>query len=298
MTGWRLGWLLVPDDLVDAVDRLAGNFALCPPVLAQHAAVAAFDAYDELDANVVRYRTNRDLLLERLPEVGITHVAPPDGAFYVYADVGAWTDDSLTWSARLLAETGVAVAPGVDFDPVAGGRWIRMSFAGDTDALAVTTEVLGTWLDDQPAIRSRRGWRAAAGTRPAAPASRDPPPPRRRAAAGRRAQVLAARRALHGTVLEVRERPEQVGSADVRQPERPHAGGVDHPTVTVGQRQSDGGGGRVPALADRADGAGRPVRVRDERVDERGLADAGMPDEHGDVPPCSRSRSGAETAVA
>jgi aspartate/methionine/tyrosine aminotransferase len=146
MTGWRLGWLLVPDDLVDAVDRLAGNFALCPPVLSQQAAVAAFDAYEELDANVVRYRTNRDLLLARLPDFGLTRLAPADGAFYIYADVGRWTDDSLRWSARLLAEAGVAVAPGVDFDPLEGGRFIRMCFAGDTEDVALAAEVLGAWL--------------------------------------------------------------------------------------------------------------------------------------------------------
>jgi aspartate/methionine/tyrosine aminotransferase len=146
MTGWRLGWLLVPDELLDSVDRLASNFALCPPTLAQHAAVYAFDAYAELEANVARYRANRDLLLKRLPAIGLDRLAPADGAFYIYADVSRWTSDSLAWGARLLDETGVAVAPGVDFDPVDGDRFIRMSFAGETAEIAEAIDVLGEWL--------------------------------------------------------------------------------------------------------------------------------------------------------
>jgi aspartate/methionine/tyrosine aminotransferase len=150
MTGWRLGWMLVPDELLDSVDRLASNFALCPPTLAQHAAVAAFDAYAELDANVEHYRANREFLLERLPAIGLDRLAPADGAFYIYADVSRWTSDSLSWSARLLAETGVAVAPGIDFDPVDGGRYIRLSFAGDTAEIATAVDLLGEWLTRQP----------------------------------------------------------------------------------------------------------------------------------------------------
>jgi len=149
MTGWRAGWLLVPDELLDAVDRLAGNFTICPPALSQVAAVAAFDAYDELDANVLRYKSNRDLLLSRLPTIGLDQLAPADGAFYVYADVSRWTDDSLGFAARLLAETGVAVAPGVDFDPVDGGRFIRMCFAGDTAEIDRAVDLLGDWLPHQ-----------------------------------------------------------------------------------------------------------------------------------------------------
>jgi aspartate/methionine/tyrosine aminotransferase len=150
MTGWRIGWMLVPDDLMDSVDRLAGNFTICPPTLSQLAAVAAFDAYDELDANVQRYRANRDLLLTRLPEIGVERFAPPDGAFYIYADVSRWTDDSLTWCARLLDETGIAVAPGVDFDRVHGGKFIRMCFAGDAETISQATDVMGAWLARQP----------------------------------------------------------------------------------------------------------------------------------------------------
>jgi len=146
MTGWRLGWLLVPDELLDSVDRLASNFALCPPTLPQHAAIAAFDAYAELDANVEHYRANREFLLARLPEVGLDRLAPADGAFYIYADVSKWTDDSLAFGARLLTETGVAVAPGIDFDPVDGGRYIRLSFAGDAAEIAQAVDLLGEWL--------------------------------------------------------------------------------------------------------------------------------------------------------
>ncbi len=134
MTGWRLGWMLVPARLRRAVDRLAGNLTICPPALSQHAAVAAFteESYAELDSHVLRYRTNRDLLLEGLPQVGLGDLAPADGAFYAYADIGHLTDDSTAWCAELLAETGVALAPGVDFDTVHGGSTVRLSFAGAT----------------------------------------------------------------------------------------------------------------------------------------------------------------------
>src|SRR5690606_37699205 len=134
MTGWRLGWLLVPPRLLRAVDCLTGNFTICPPALAQRAALAAFEesSYAEADGHVARYAANRELLLDGLADLGITRTAPADGAFYVYADVSHLTDDSMGFTHRLLAETGVAVAPGVDFDPVDGGRFIRMSFAGAT----------------------------------------------------------------------------------------------------------------------------------------------------------------------
>ena len=150
MTGWRIGWLLVPDELMDAVDRLAGNFAICPPALSQLAAVAAFDDYDELDANVARYAANRAMLLAALPKIGLDKLAPADGAFYIYADVSQWTDDSLTWAARMLDEAGVAVAPGIDFDPVDGGKFIRMCFAGDGAEIASGVQLMGDWLAAQP----------------------------------------------------------------------------------------------------------------------------------------------------
>jgi aspartate/methionine/tyrosine aminotransferase len=150
MTGWRIGWLLVPDELCDAVDRLAGNFAICPPALSQLAAVAAFDDYDELDANVARYAANRAMLLDALPQVGLDRLAPADGAFYIYADVSRWTNDSIGFAARLLAEAGVAVAPGIDFDPVDGMKFIRMCFAGDAAEIGQGVGWLGEWLTQQP----------------------------------------------------------------------------------------------------------------------------------------------------
>jgi aspartate/methionine/tyrosine aminotransferase len=150
MTGWRIGWLLVPEELQDSVDRLAGNFAICPPALSQIAAVGAFEAYQEADANVARYARNRELLLQRLPEIGLDRLAPADGAFYIWADVSRWTSDSLSFAARLLEETGVAVVPGIDFDPEDGSRFIRMSFAGDSAGLDTAIDVLGEWLARVP----------------------------------------------------------------------------------------------------------------------------------------------------
>jgi aspartate/methionine/tyrosine aminotransferase len=136
MTGWRIGWMLVPERLRRAVDVLTGNFTICPPVIAQRACLAAFDpaSYDELDGHVKRYAGNRRLLLDGLPRLGITGLAPADGAFYVYADVGHLTDDTMPFAHDLLARTGVAVAPGVDFDTESGHRFVRFSFAGpETD---------------------------------------------------------------------------------------------------------------------------------------------------------------------
>jgi aspartate/methionine/tyrosine aminotransferase len=144
MTGWRLGWLLVPDELLDAVDRLATNVALCAPTLSQWAGLAAFDDYAELDGHVQRYRKNRDGLIAGLAAAGINRIAPADGAFYIYADVSDWTEDSADFAAQLLAETGVAVAPGIDFDEVEGHKFIRLSFAGPEVSGAVP--VLTEWL--------------------------------------------------------------------------------------------------------------------------------------------------------
>ena len=132
MTGWRIGWMLVPRRLRRAVDVLTGNFTICPPVLAQRAGVAAFTeaSYAELDGHVARYADNRRVLIEGLRGLGVTGPAPADGAFYVYADVSHLTDDSMAFAHHLLATTGVALAPGVDFDTVHGHRSLRFSFAG------------------------------------------------------------------------------------------------------------------------------------------------------------------------
>jgi aspartate/methionine/tyrosine aminotransferase len=146
MTGWRVGWLLAPDELLDAVDRLVANFTICPPTLSQLAALAAFDAHAELEANVARYAENRALLLQALPAIGLDRLAPADGAFYVYADVSDYTDNSLVWVRHVLAETGVALAPGLDFDAVEGRRFARLSFAGDLVEIEQAVTVLGKYL--------------------------------------------------------------------------------------------------------------------------------------------------------
>ena len=148
MTGWRLGWMLVPEDLRRPVDVLTGNFTICPPVLSQYAALAAFtpESYAELDGHVQRYAGNRTILLDALPGLGIDKLAPADGAFYVYADIGHLTDDSYAWCLRLLAETGVATAPGIDFDTARGSQFVRMSFAGSAEELTEGLDRLASWL--------------------------------------------------------------------------------------------------------------------------------------------------------
>ena len=132
MTGWRVGWMVVPEDHIRTVERLAQNLFICAPHVAQVAALAALDCVDELEANRATYAENRRLMLEGLPKAGFTKIAPPDGAFYVYADVSDLTQDSLAFSAELLAEAGVAVTPGLDFDPIRGGRTLRFSYARAT----------------------------------------------------------------------------------------------------------------------------------------------------------------------
>ena len=145
MTGWRLGWLIVPASLVRPIECLAQNLYIAPPSLSQHAALAAFDAGDELDANVARYAANRALLLDALPRLGLAGVAPADGAFYLYADIGHLSDDSASFARRLLAETGVAVTPGNDFDPIAGSRFLRLSYAGATAEIAEAIRRFAAW---------------------------------------------------------------------------------------------------------------------------------------------------------
>jgi aspartate/methionine/tyrosine aminotransferase len=132
MTGWRIGWMVVPDGHVRTVERLAQNMFICPPHASQIAALAALDCVEELEANRAVYAENRRLMLEGLPRAGFTRIAPPDGAFYIYADVSDLTDDSLALSGELLREAGVAVTPGLDFDPVRGARTLRFSYARAT----------------------------------------------------------------------------------------------------------------------------------------------------------------------
>ena len=148
MTGWRLGWLVVPKSLQRAVDRLTGNFTICPPVLSQRAAVAAFtpEAVAEADSHLQHYGNNRERLLNGLRDIGIDKLAPTDGAFYVYADVSHLTGDSLGFCEKLLADTGVAIAPGIDFDTTRGGSYVRLSFAGPTSDIDEAVSRIGAWI--------------------------------------------------------------------------------------------------------------------------------------------------------
>ncbi|WP_333685046.1 pyridoxal phosphate-dependent aminotransferase [Pontibaca methylaminivorans] len=132
MTGWRVGWMVVPEDHVRVVERLAQNLFICAPHASQIAALAAMDCGGELAGNLAVYRRNRALMLEGLPRAGFTDIAPPDGAFYVYADVSAITDDSRILAAEILEQAGVAVTPGLDFDPQRGHRTLRFSYARET----------------------------------------------------------------------------------------------------------------------------------------------------------------------
>jgi len=150
MVAWRLGWLLAPADRVGRARAFAGNMFLTAPSLSQHAGVAALEAHDELEGHVRVYRRNRDLLLQALPRLGLEKIAPPDGAFYVYVDVRHLTDDSLAFCKKLLLETGVATAPGIDFDPVDGRHHIRLSFAVSTAEVEDAILRLEKWFSSTP----------------------------------------------------------------------------------------------------------------------------------------------------
>lgn len=156
MAGWRLGWLVSPPSLARRSQAYIGNLFLTAPSLAQHAGLAALDSRAELDRHVEIYRRNRDLLLQALPGFGLDRIAPPDGAFYIYADVSDLTNDSLAFCMRLLEETGVATAPGTDFDPVDGHGFIRLSFALSTPETEEAIRRIGPWLERQrrAALRS------------------------------------------------------------------------------------------------------------------------------------------------
>ncbi len=144
MTGWRIGWMVVPPPLIRTIERLAQNFYISPSAASQIGALAAFDAVDELEANKAVYARNRSLLLEELPRAGFDKLAPADGAFYLYADVSDMTDDSEALARRLLDELGVAVTPGLDFDPQRGRRFLRFSYAGTYEAMAEAARRLQT----------------------------------------------------------------------------------------------------------------------------------------------------------
>ena len=145
MTGWRVGWMVLPEDLVRPAECLAQNFFISAPHISQLAAEAAFDCHDELASNVARYRTSRAHLLEALPRAGFTHLSPAEGAFYVFADVSDRTSDSVAFCARMLAETGVAAAPGLDFDTRRGLAYVRLSYCGSMPDMEEATRRLATF---------------------------------------------------------------------------------------------------------------------------------------------------------
>ncbi|HEX2889429.1 aminotransferase class I/II-fold pyridoxal phosphate-dependent enzyme [Vineibacter terrae] len=145
MTGWRIGWMVVPPALVRPIERLTQNLLISTPTLSQFAALAAFDCTEELEAHVRRYRVNRDLLLAGLPKAGFDHLTRPTGAFYLYADVAHLTNDSVDFCRRMLREAGVAATPGVDFDPQRGHRTLRFSFAGSTADMEEAVRRLTHW---------------------------------------------------------------------------------------------------------------------------------------------------------
>ena len=145
MTGWRLGWLVLPKAMLRPLECLAQNLFISPPTVSQWAGVYVFDCRDELEANVARYAANRELLLKRLPALGFDKLAPADGAFYIYADVARHTNDAEVFCRRILNEAGVATTPGVDFDPINGRHFMRFSFAGSTPDMAEACDRLAAW---------------------------------------------------------------------------------------------------------------------------------------------------------
>ena len=145
MTGWRLGWMVVPPDLLRPIECLTQNLFISPPTLSQHAGIAAFDSLDELDSNVARYARNRQILLDRLPGLGFDRLAPADGAFYIYADIAQMTNDSPEFCRRMLNEARVAATPGVDFDPFNGHKFMRFSFAGTEADMIAACDRLAAW---------------------------------------------------------------------------------------------------------------------------------------------------------
>jgi len=146
MTGWRIGWMVVPDNLVRAIERLQGNLAISVPTLAQIAAQAAFDGRAEMEAVKRGYEENRSILVEGLPKAGLDKFLPVDGAFYLYADIRRFSDDSLDFAKRILNEAGVAATPGIDFDPIDGKHFLRFCYAGSAAEMHEAVERIGNWL--------------------------------------------------------------------------------------------------------------------------------------------------------
>ncbi|GGA81559.1 1-aminocyclopropane-1-carboxylate deaminase [Brucella endophytica] len=146
MTGWRIGWMVLPRDAVRPVERLAQSLYISAPELSQIAAIEAFGATEELEAVKSRYRLNREILLRGLPEIGFHLAAPMDGAFYAYCDVSRFTNDSMDFARRMIAEANVAATPGHDFDPVEGHRTMRFSYAGAREDMEEAVKRLANWL--------------------------------------------------------------------------------------------------------------------------------------------------------
>ncbi len=149
MTGWRIGWMIVPEDHVRHLERLMQNLFICAPHASQIAALAALDAPEELEGNLALYEKNRELLLKELPGAGFDKIAPPDGAFYIYADVSDLTDDSVELAKQILIEAGVAVTPGLDFDPKRGNTTLRFSYARSTEDIVEGVRRLKNWMADR-----------------------------------------------------------------------------------------------------------------------------------------------------
>ena len=145
MTGWRVGWMVLPDDLIRPVECLAQNLFISPPHLSQIAAEAAFDCHEELQANRACYRRSRDLLLRELPNAGFPHLSPAEGAFYLFADIAERANDSAAFCARMLRETGIAATPGIDFDRDRGNRFVRLSYCGPEADIAEAAQRLQNW---------------------------------------------------------------------------------------------------------------------------------------------------------
>ncbi|HEY1472700.1 MAG TPA: aminotransferase class I/II-fold pyridoxal phosphate-dependent enzyme [Pseudolabrys sp.] len=150
MTGWRVGWMVVPEALTRAVERLQGNLAISVPALSQFAAEAAFDGKAEMEAVKHGYEENRRILTEGLPKVGLDKFLPVDGAFYLYADISKFSDDSLDFAKRMLNEAHVAATPGIDFDPVNGHNFLRFCYAGSAAEMHEAVERIGGWLKRAP----------------------------------------------------------------------------------------------------------------------------------------------------
>ena len=145
MTGWRIGWMIVPEDLLRSIECLAQNLFISAPSLSQIAGLAAFECREELDQNVKRYTVNRELLLRELPKSGFSNLASADGGFYIYADVGTLTNNSSEFCERMLAEVGIAATPGTDFDPTRGHRYLRFSFSGEASVMVEAAARLYEW---------------------------------------------------------------------------------------------------------------------------------------------------------